>query len=790
MTIEGLALPVDASIETGDSGELDAPKRRVVNVATAHSILKRLEPEQNKRIETFRAVKDQADGGQPFSQKELDKHGLSHISNTSWRDTEALIETYIDIYAALAWHGVDYPINFQVEIGPERYWSEFSQILKEEMKSLTDHWFGYYKEMILNLKDMVTYGFGALIWPDEGCFYFQHQDMWRVIVPPREKNDIDSMSFIMIPFEMKAQKLWETYEEAVKSEDGTFAGWDAKAIDSVLSNFYQKQLSTRASSFSTESQAMSLQQAVKNNDISYAHFAIDEVPLIMFLVKEWSGKISKLIFARNILTGEFLYEMPEQFEKMSDVIFIFPMLAGEPELHANKGMGQRTFSCFESLTRIDNAIMDAAMRLGTTFVRTRTGRNRDPRQFRWVHNGVVDIGEAEFVQNFMQGNLQPMFEAQRTFRMKLYQNNNYSDMDSSEGGNKKTLGEVQAQVTQGARIQKNRAEHFYKYLDWFVRIFTRKILTVKRGSEGYYLVERFKGRCVARGVPQELLSMKTATESNFGLPEGLMVFAERANASGNQIADLQETGMIMSMINLLPPSGRIEALKDRIRAIRGSRGGFIDRYLPAEELPQKSFPEDSIIMLENDAMVNGGQTTVADSNDDVAHLTGHLKFFIQYAQQVMQDPSQLQQADGVLNQRAGPHIAQHLAKLSQDPTETEKFKEFQVAANQLANMAKQIQANAQAQQQAQQAAQQKQQEQMAQAQAMNGANDPKMTKVMKDNERKTVEMGMKERRAGMQLALDEQRKNAAAEADLARKAEEASHQQKIDIIKVNSGASK
>ena len=763
----------------GEAKALDIPKCRIADATTALSIFKKLEPTQQERIKMFSIVKSQLDGDPPYNEDELKKLGLSYASNTNWRDMEAFIEEHLENYMSLIWNDVPFPIVFDARIGERRMWSEVNRILQEEMRDLLSSYFDYHRYLNLMLKDSITYGAGWIFWPDEDSFCFRPIDMWKIYVPPRTKNDPSLVNLAALDVSFTAQEFVEIYEgieKINKSDKPDAMGWNKIAIGEVLLAQYGGQIKGRGD-ISTLT-IMDIQNAIKANEIGYADRAMDEIRVIMLFVKEYSGKISKFIISPTQTLQDFLYKHEEQYECAHDALFMIPLLPGESEYHTNKGMGQRTSSNFEVQTRLDNALFDGAMRAATTYARTRTGRGRDARAPRWVHAGIIDVGEMEFVQSFMNANITPMAEVQGRFRQKLQQNNNYVNYDpSSAPGNYKTAGEIQAAVTRSAGIQKNRAEHFYNYMDVFTRVFVKKIIQAsKKTGEGHKLAKQFVANCIERTQMPELFKMRGGYDSNalnYGLPPQLRVSAARAMSSGSRVADQQESAAIMQLAPNLPPTGRINAVKDRIRSIRGSRGGFVDRYMPDDELPQKSFPEDSIIALENYVMLKGGKAVVAEANDDGAHLDEHLREFVPYAQHVADNPQMLQEAAAVLDGTVGPHLMQHLSRFGQDPANRPKFEEYQSLINNLANSTKQIIANAKTQMDAQQREAARQQQQMEQAQQIGTSSDPKMVKVVREDARKRDEMTLKNQRENIQTALEDDRKDRKTQAEIERDRERA-----------------
>lgn len=770
-----LAVPYDNQIE-GSPAKLEIPKMRIDTAATARSLWRKLEPDQLDRIKNFVVIKKQVDGQPPYDQGELNKLGLSYASNSNWRDMEAFIEEQLETYMALAWHDVPHPFIFDVRLGAEQGWSEINLICAEEMRALQEEWFDYHRVLNLWFKDMITYGSGWIFWPDEGSFCFEHQDIWQVYLPNRTKNDTSLMNLAMFNITICAQELVDDYNTAEEKggDSDVFAGWSKKALGETLLNQYGKTLRTREAFRNGEVTWMHVQQAIKNNDITFADRAVDEVRLVMALVREYNGEVTKLIFDPNTTCGEFLYMENNQYECFYDAAFNLPFLPGESEYHANKGMGQRTTSNFEVQTRLDNTLFDGAMRAATTYVRSRTGRGRDVRGPRWVHAGIIDIGEMEFVQSFMNTNITPMADIQERFRRKLQQNNNYTSYDpSASQSNYKTLGEIQANVVRSSGIQKNRAEHFYNYMDAFARIFLRKVIKAANTSaKCSELAKRFVENCRQRtGIPDLFKFPKGARkdyELNYGLPPGVKVSHARALGSGNMLANQQQASQILQVAAQLSPTGRQNAVVDYIRAVRGARGGWDERYFPSNERMQQTFPEDSIIALENIAIHQGGTPKVAESNEDGAHLEGHLREFINYAQSVADNPQELQRAAQILDQIAGPHIVQHLQRYSVDPANKTKFDEYHALASQLDNLTRQIVGNAKTQAEAQQRAQQQQQQQLADAQQIGTSQDPKMVKVFREDARKTVEMGLKDRRENLKVVLDASRKDKETEAEVNR----------------------
>lgn len=694
-----------APVETTGDDEVEAPKNAIPSAWSASIVHNRMRSSHSKRVHTFARIQGMLDGNPPYPKSRLQRAGLHVNSNVNWRDGEAITDGVALAYWSL-FNDVEHIAQFTTSIGDPNFNPVIGEIVGAEFDTILREWDRFEDVMTEHQKDLCIYGTSFIFWPDKKDWRFEVGDIWRTLVPERTRNHVDFINVLMVEHVMTAQELWEIYE----SENDK---WNKDVLGYIL--WHTANLSNKGKQY-TKDWMVEQQTRIRNGDTCIDEIYNDDISLISTFSRESDGKISRGIFHPDV-AGEaqrdWAFFADRQFDEMGEAVRMFTFTPGEKYVHGNKGMGHRIFNTIEGITQIDNSVMDSVRRSSTILVRSRTSRGRDPKQVQFNHGGIVDIGEAEFVQNLMGSNLSSSVDVARYFRFKVDSNNNISGASmSTPDGKPQTLGQAQIQITREAKVQKNRIAHYYKQGDFFMREIVRKMLKSKPSDPGGDLVELWKKRCIEKDVPEEFFVLTRENEGQNGLPEHMRVWMTRASGSGSQVADQIEMQAMMQILPTLGERGRTATLRDFVAANRGHR--YIDRYLPKEDQTQQPTGDDTIASIENNQLEKGEMVVVSPDNNHAVHAPRHLQRLQQLAkgfndaenaarEQGSQTPEvdagqfgqySLEEVD-IAFQTLGPHFVRHLLYLQQDPTRQSVAKSLGAQWAILANFGDKIANNAQ-----------------------------------------------------------------------------------------------
>lgn len=692
-----------AIVETTKDKNVETPKNVISKGSSARIVYNKLREAHRKRALTFAKIQGMIDGNPPYPKPALKRAGVLAQSNVNWRDGEAIYESVALAFWSL-FNDVQNICEITTKLGDPQQNPHWSRVLSEEFDTIIRDWDQFASTMSEHQGDLVKFGVSFLFWRDPEDWRFEVADVWKFLVPERTRNHVSFFNVVAIERTMTAHELFDILENYKGKK------WNVEALKEIM---WQAQTGKK-DQYSTQAFA-ELQTKLRNGDTSIDEIYSDDITLVSLFIKEYDEKVSHgMIHPTYTPSGEdWIFFDDRQYESMSEATALFTFTPAERYVHGNKGVGHKTFNTVEGVTQIDNSVMDSARRAATVLVRSRAGRNKDARQVQFIHGGLVDIGEAEFVQNLMGANLQSSVEVARYFQGKMQENNNISGTSmANRDGKPQTLGETRIQATREARVQKNRIAHYYGQSDFLWTEVVRKMLRCKEGHEAYEAVALWKQRCIERGLPEEIFALNNENMGQNGLPEHMSVKATRASGSGSQVADQIEMQAMMPLLPSLGETGRENVMKDYVAANRGHR--FIERYMPPNDREKQPLFDNTLASIENNQLEKGEMVVVSPDNNHAIHAPSHLQRLKQVAeafntaeatarQNGSQTPSNdaeqfgqysLEEVD-VCFQTLGPHFVRHLLYLSQDPTRSAMAKQLNAEWAILANFGDKIANNAQ-----------------------------------------------------------------------------------------------
>lgn len=703
-----------------ENGVLKSPDNVIVSEQAARTVYTRLAHAQIKRCWGYEKIQGMIDGNPPYNPHLMKQAGLSDMANVNWKDGEATFQSIALAYWSL-FNDVEKIAEFHVDFGDnEALKAEYGIILSEEWDKTIRQWPNFSKHMSFHQSELIKFGFNALVWPDEEDWRFKTVNIRHFLVPDQTANDIEELSIVLVEHQYTAQYLWGVYETA-KNRSGWV--WDAKALGHIL--YTLAQISDEDKKRHGIIDCESLQKTIRNGDLYQSDLYNSDISLISIFSKEFDEKITHHMIHPAISTEDFVYFLDRQYDDFRKALIYFTFKPGEETIHGNKGLGHSIFSSIEAITQLDCSVLDQAKRSGSLLLKSGPTRGRDDRQIRFVHGGVIDIGEADIQQNTLGNNVGETVEVSRYFKQKILANNNVSGNDPAFADrNVQSARQIQMQATKEARVQKNMIAHYYETLDHLFREIVRKMLHATSSSGGWEYVKIWKDRCIDRGVPEELFDIGKAKKRPNGLPDYLDVTASRSAGSGSQFADQLEMREMMAILPTLGERGRKRILQDFIAAFRGFR--FVQRYFPEEDQEDQPVEADTIASIENNQLAEGKQIIVSPDNNHSVHAPNHIRLMRDFMELYQQNPQGqfdretniLQKCDDVF-QVAGPHLVKHLSFLQIDPTRSALFQELNAQWAVLANFGDMIANNAARQREAEA----RQQAEVQQAQAEQDAQN-------------------------------------------------------------------
>lgn len=723
MPIDPIATQAYAAGVAGVSsvnGDFKEPDNVILGPLGLRALYDQLKENHGKRCFNAERIQGMLDGNPPYNPKKMAAAGLSDMTNVSFQDGSAIFDSVALAFWSL-FNNVETIVDFTLSLtNDEGMNTVWAKILSQEWDKAVRSWPDFRKRMAFHQTQLISFGVNALVWPDERDWRFKVVNYKNFLVPDQAENSMECLTKVVLEHKYTAQFLWSMFEKAQANPSGA---WDHEALGHIL-----VQLAHTGEGFDKESKTacFEIQKKLRNGDWFYEQLYNDDITLASVLIREYDDKISHYMLHPYYDTEEFVYFQDRQYSRFQEALTYFTFRPGEETIHGNKGLGHKMFTPVLAMAQLDCSALDQAKRGGSLLIKSGPTRGRDERQVKFVHGGVIDIGEAEIVQNSMGSNLAQTIQTSAFFQAKVFANNNISGRDpgTKDRNIAKSAAEARIEATNEANVQKNIVEHYYADLDDLFAEITRKMLRAKKSYPGFEYVEAWKEACVARGVPEDIFDLSKAKLKPNGLPDFMEVAASRSSGAGSQVADQQSMRFVLSFLPALGERGRIAAIQDAISAFRGYR--YVPRYFPPEDRTQQPTSEDTLASIENNQLAEGKQVTVSPDNVHAVHAINHIRLMRDYMQAYQENPqAQLQDGTAILQKVdqvfsvAGPHLVQHLFYVSQDGTRTEQFREMNAQWAILANFGDMIKNNAARQREAEARREQERQQALAEQEAQN-----------------------------------------------------------------------
>lgn len=752
---------VRGQIVQESDGALKPPKNIIMTVAGAQAVYYHYRAEHLKRIELYAGIEGLIQGNPPYDPIELEQHGLSHITNVNNLTARAYYERSGQAY----WNLINETESLIKVIlrGKDRKLADIGNTIARHFSDVVRECSEFHVNMSTLSAQLVKFGIGPIVWPDERDWRWQSIELSRFFVADQASTQSNLLTCVFVESTFTVQFLFEIYEEYKDKPDDS--PWNIKELERFLLQ--------RANTWIKNNQQIidmyDLQVRLQNGDVTFDQVFTDSVRLVHMLMREYDGKFSHYVFDRFYQNKDFLMFVDRQYKCLEEALLIITACPGEFTIHSNRGVGHKIYPGCQALMQMDCSIVDCGRWAATPLIKSPSTGYRDVDQVRIYPGAATNLGQADLVQNTVGENLQQLIGVGQYMKYGL--DYNLANAGDDPGSPDRQLGSVSpSQARQMSyrefSISKMSIMHFYNFMDRAYRNMFVTMLKSKDGYPGYEYAEEWKRRCLEDGVPEEIF---TATKVGYlGLPEQFkMVRAARVAGDGSTLA------RIMGLQELLPISGSFGARAQNayktewVKATMGTE--YVETFVEDPEGDSQESQGSTIAGLENAIMEAGKPPTFSLDNDHMAHLVTHMVIANDVVQRLQQQQMEPVQADPIFNVLV-PHMEDHLKALEQNPFAQEFVKGISKAFNQLDEYARFNRKNAASQLQAQ--IQQRQQQAQKQEQ------------VMSEEQLKTMQVVNEEKRKDYKTESQIQRSDRASDTrgEIMRKsAESAAENKRLQI---------
>jgi hypothetical protein len=668
--------PLDLKGADPVSGSI--PSERIADVDAARSIYLALKKADEGSSRNRSLIDGMFNGVPPFNSNDLKEVNQADRTNLDFGEAAAIKEQALAGYYDLT-NSVDMLARVKTNFGTAEQSAEWNDIISEEFHRVLREW----KEFEFNhqrLSDIfVSHGVGVCYFEDEVDWRYRVTGFNEFRIPRGTRANESEIEVATLERDFRADELYSYIRDP---EVANQLGWDVKTVREALKRACAQETTSSIADWEK------LEVELKNNDLLYGTAKSKVIRVVHMWVREFSGKVSHLIFLQeplpsgyNTKSGErFLFKKLDRFSSPTNCFVTFTYGVGNGTYHGIRGLGYKIYPHIQVINRLRCGLVDGALLSSSLIVQPSDSGSRALDDLTLTYYGpyalfppglkIVD----KAVPN-MQQNILPVIN---DMAMQMQNNTGaYQTRAITPEGQSRTAFEVRAQLQKEAILTSSAINLFYhpwkRLLRETYRRLSRRGYTAKEPG-GKEAVE-FRKRCLKRGVPEEAIyrvfQVDPVRAIGFGSPQA-------------RTAAVDET---MQIFGSLDEMGRVNLLRDRIAARLGQE--TVDRYLPSPNSALRPPIDAKIAVLENSSLSRGSFIPVSPGENHFIHAQIHLQGASVLEQATLQGGNDPQEAYKALRLTV-THLEEHVARLTEDLTRRDEVKLMIQRVQQLNAMADRI----------------------------------------------------------------------------------------------------
>jgi hypothetical protein len=705
-----------------DPETTERPSSRIGNASNARSLVQRLKYEDETRMYRYTKIQGLMDGNPPWVHQKLVDIGQGHRANFNLRESEGIVEAAKTPYYDLVFE-VPYfaRINFGIDGAAAHIVDQWDDIATEEYTDTLNGWDGFDHEIQLQQWQMVVNGVGPMFWPHFIGWHSEAVKCRKILVPMETRANISQLEMCAVLHSYRADEL-----EQFMSRGGTYdpagEGWNIPLCQQAIIDSSMREM---RQTFGAENYDL-YQRAIRTGDLFHGIHRSDRIFVASLFVKEFGGKVSHYMVTDQNLghmneayenTSEetgYLFKRRRKFDNFSQVFCPFFFDSGpDGTWHAIKGLGPKIYDFCDISNRTFCQMLDGAVIGSGITLEAQDANSIEETQIALVGGAAVVSPGYKVVQTRIAEALDGAMAMRRELHGTLQANTGSYRQRTDEGRPEPTLGQAQLVQQQQGMLTTGSTNRYYNNLDKWHRETVRRLLDPAQSAAipGGQEAMEFKARCLARGIPPEVLTFKNVKR----------VLATRSIGFGSPVVRDTTTRELVAMIPYMDETSRNHALRARAAALPGVGMHSVDSFFPPIEKQGVPNANMSMAVLENNALRQpGGRAMVEPSQNQSIHFDTHYQDAMQHYMEISSNaiqngqappqaplpqvapapvqPQQMQpedlqkQTDLLMHlHQVGPHMAQHLLLLQGDPTRKNEVKDKQKKLDDLGKKTDQLQ---------------------------------------------------------------------------------------------------
>lgn len=679
------------------SGRLKQPTNIIKTLYGARAVFFKHRAEHLKRIHLYAAIRGMFAGNPPYDPVELQKHGLSWVSN--FNDLNA--RSKLDKGAEALWnllYETEYLMNFTITYPKEKNLApqleEYQDILAEHADDVLRGWRSFNTVQNTMSMQLMELGVSPVFWHDPEDWHYRTVELSKFYIADQTLTDMDRLSSVCIESFFDVQYLFQAYERAMKdTNDGKNpegSPWNPNELKYLL----LRQANTYYKAQGLPFSEMDMQRKLENGDLMWESAFTDNVRLVSLFYKEYDGKISHYMFHQMVGQSECLFFSDRFYNSFAEALVIFTANPGEFTIHSNRGLGHKMFALAQAINQMNCSLVDAGRLASTVLLRSSPMIGAEAAPIRLYPGGITHIGTAEVVESQIGENVQQLVGLAQYFDGMTQRNlMNAGDDPASPDADKGSVAASQARMMAFKEfgVLRNVVNHYYNTQDWVYQNVLNIWLKALSGNNmawpAYKDAKKWRDRCVNDGVPKEIFEWNKEDNE----PRYLAVTASRVAGDGSTLARIMSLEAMQGIVGALGPDGVYEWQRQWIMATVGKH--HVRAFLPSKAQYQQQTGGSSVAGVENGITQLGQSPIMGLGDDHIAHITTHMVLATDVLKKLTAkqlDPVAVDKVLAVMT----PHIVEHQQAAARNPFNKQTLDKLKSGIGQIVKLTQMNRANA------------------------------------------------------------------------------------------------
>ena len=512
---------------------------KIKDVATARSLFRRYWEEGEFRRRNYTKVRNQMEGGLPYTPEALRNRGEAWRTNVNFRDAEESKNRVIKPY----WDMVNnVPSKISITIHSQAPRAELWQrAMEQAFDKFYDDWgLDYQIQFRLWVEEYIKFGYGLPMFKDKDCAKYRALSSDKVHVPKRTPLSPKSWDILMIRDEWTISDL---YKKLRKNKDGSqeYIGYNVDEIKRVIEYAHKGSHTTQSDDW------VKIQDELKNNDLGYSELQTS-VDIVHLLYREDNGKITHCMFEElgqqdgggnpinyNDKDG-FIFYSQDCFDDFEEYMPPLYYEVGNGLFHGVKGFGIKNYHFSVLLNRLKSNIIDStSISMGLNFIRTDNANSENPPVEAYGPVNVFPRG-LEQINTYPSGN--NGISALEMLQNNQSENNAQYREQRSQIANTETAKQAEILATINQEMSQADASLFLSQLS--ESVYEQQLSRLRRKGNMNPAAKKFVERCKEMGVPEDIIynseiTVKSGANANMASSLARKSIWEQMMATGRQM---------------------------------------------------------------------------------------------------------------------------------------------------------------------------------------------------------------------------------------------------------------